>query len=158
MPHRGLEPASVLRLAFQSDALPTELSPLPEVQGQNVVGQITSKSRAHCWKHLNIFSRQMTLTVARKKCAFCVQMLGQRLAILSEVCVSQTSLKLKLSRPFVISSRTILNPNFLRLIPVFSSTLEAPRRTPVRCSGVPGRVATTRWSLQLWTVCHTSIA
>ena len=26
LPHRGLEPASVLRLAFQSDALPTELS------------------------------------------------------------------------------------------------------------------------------------
>ena len=25
MPHRGLEPESVLRLAFQSDALPTEL-------------------------------------------------------------------------------------------------------------------------------------
>ena len=25
--HRGLEPASVLRLAFQSDALPAELSP-----------------------------------------------------------------------------------------------------------------------------------
>ena len=29
MPHRGLEPASVLRLAFQSDALPAELSPSP---------------------------------------------------------------------------------------------------------------------------------
>ena len=26
LPHRGLEPSSVLRLAFQSDALPTELS------------------------------------------------------------------------------------------------------------------------------------
>ena len=26
VPHRGLEPASVLRLAFQLDALPTELS------------------------------------------------------------------------------------------------------------------------------------
>ena len=25
LPHRGLEPASVLRLVFQSDALPTEL-------------------------------------------------------------------------------------------------------------------------------------
>ena len=29
LPHWGLEPASVLRLAFQSDALPTELSPHP---------------------------------------------------------------------------------------------------------------------------------
>lgn len=28
VPHRGLEPASVLRLAFQLDALPSELSPL----------------------------------------------------------------------------------------------------------------------------------
>ena len=28
MPHGGLEPQSVLRLAFQSDALPAELSPL----------------------------------------------------------------------------------------------------------------------------------
>ena len=28
MPHRGLEPASVLRLAFQSDALPAEVFPL----------------------------------------------------------------------------------------------------------------------------------
>ena len=27
LPHRGLEPASVLRLAFQSDALPAELFP-----------------------------------------------------------------------------------------------------------------------------------
>ena len=27
LPYRGLEPASVLRLASQSDALPTELSP-----------------------------------------------------------------------------------------------------------------------------------
>ena len=27
LPHHGLEPASVLRRAFQSDALPTELSP-----------------------------------------------------------------------------------------------------------------------------------
>ena len=26
MPHQGLEPASVLRLAFQPDALPAELS------------------------------------------------------------------------------------------------------------------------------------
>ena len=26
LPHRGLEPVSVLRLAFQSDALPTELT------------------------------------------------------------------------------------------------------------------------------------
>ena len=26
LPHRGLEPASVLHLAFQSDAVPTELS------------------------------------------------------------------------------------------------------------------------------------
>ena len=30
MPHRGLEPASVLRLACQSDALPTELSLLSD--------------------------------------------------------------------------------------------------------------------------------
>ena len=28
LPHRGLEPASVLRLAFRSDALPTEVFPL----------------------------------------------------------------------------------------------------------------------------------
>ena len=27
LPHRGFEPASVLRLAFQSDTLPTELYP-----------------------------------------------------------------------------------------------------------------------------------
>ena len=31
MPHRGLEHASVLRLAFQSDALPTQLFPLLEL-------------------------------------------------------------------------------------------------------------------------------
>ena len=29
LPYLGLEPASVLRLAFQSDALPTELFPPP---------------------------------------------------------------------------------------------------------------------------------
>ena len=29
LPHRGLEPVSVLRLVFLSDALPAELSPLP---------------------------------------------------------------------------------------------------------------------------------
>ena len=29
LPHRGLEPVSVLRLVFLSDALPVELSPLP---------------------------------------------------------------------------------------------------------------------------------
>ena len=27
-----------------------------------------------------------------------------------------------------------------------------------RCSDVPGRVGTTRWSLLFWTVCHASIA
>ena len=32
LPHRGLEPASLLRLSFRSDAVPTELSGLPQVQ------------------------------------------------------------------------------------------------------------------------------
>ena len=31
LPHQGLEPTSVLRQALQSDALPTELFPLPNV-------------------------------------------------------------------------------------------------------------------------------
>ena len=33
LPHRGLEPASVLRLAFQSDAVPAEL-PRPPKSGR----------------------------------------------------------------------------------------------------------------------------
>ena len=37
MPHLGLEPVSVLRLAFQSDALPTNLPPLMSVVSCTVV-------------------------------------------------------------------------------------------------------------------------
>ena len=70
----------------------------------------------------------MTLTMTSKKCAFFVQMLGQRLTTLSKICVSQTSLKENLSQLFVISPRILLNPNFLKLLPVSCSTLEAVRR------------------------------
>ena len=41
MPHRGLEPVSVLRLAFHSDAVPTELSPFSRCSGQD--GGVNSK-------------------------------------------------------------------------------------------------------------------
>ena len=97
---------------------------------------------------------QMTLT--RKMCASCVQWLNT----LSKVCVSQTSLKQKLLQLFVILSRTILNPNFLRLVPVFSSTLEAIRRRKVlRCSWPESvQMFLTLWTLLFWTVCHASIA
>ena len=98
---------------------------------------------------------QMTLTMTRKMCAFYVQWLNT----LSKVCVSQTSLKQKLLQLFVILSRTILNPDFLRLVPVFSSTLEAIRRRKVfRCSWPEGvQMFLTLWSLLFWTVCHASI-
>ena len=39
MPHWGLEPASVLRLAFQSDAVPTEL--FPPIRGTHTVTPLT---------------------------------------------------------------------------------------------------------------------
>ena len=41
IPCRGLEPVSVLRLAFHSDALPTELAPLSRCSGQD--GSVNSK-------------------------------------------------------------------------------------------------------------------
>ena len=41
---RGLEPASVLRLAFQSDALPTELSP-PRIYGFK---ETERRQKCHC--------------------------------------------------------------------------------------------------------------
>ena len=55
LPHRGLEPASVLRLVFQSDALPTEL-PLPQdktakgvfSQCQLWVQNVLQRSRTPC--------------------------------------------------------------------------------------------------------------
>ena len=56
-PHRGLAPASASRLAFQSDALPTELSPLPGVSPGLPVSQsaFLASSPYLCYAHESIF-------------------------------------------------------------------------------------------------------
>ena len=78
-----------------------------------IFGQLQPFKEGETWQeYVEIFENKFIANdidndKEKKKCAFCVQMLGQRLTTLS---------KQKLSQLFVISSGTILNPNFMRLV------------------------------------------